>query len=357
MRLLLLSRYTRLGASSRLRLYQYLPTLEAAGFAVTVAPLLDDAYLQRLYAGRPKSLAMIAKAYLERLSWLLKASAYDVVWLEKECLPWLPAGIELSLLPKRVRLAVDYDDAVFHQYDRHRSPLVRKLLGNKIDAVMRRADLVITGNRYLATRAQQAGAAHVEILPTVVDTSRYRLSTPTDTPNITLGWIGSPATAHFLHAVAPSLQAVAAQNPNLRLVAVGANAEQLAGLGFTVWPWSEADEIDMIRQFDIGIMPLTDGDFERGKCGYKLIQYMACGKPVVASPIGANREIVRDGIDGFWADTQQAWQQALTTLIADAELRLKMGRAGRQRVVEHYSLQASAPKLQSLLSSLSEVNK
>ncbi len=350
MLLLLLSRYGRLGASSRLRNYQYLPYLEAKGIEITVAPLLSDDYVTGLYRGRIPW-GSVMKSYWTRWQWLRRAADFDGVWVEKEMLPWIPAGLELSGFPKGIPLIADYDDAVFHRYDRHRRALVRTVLGGKIDAVMQRADLVIAGNDYLADRARQAGAQRVEILPTVVDTERYQTRPSPDSPVITIGWMGSPATAPYLHRLAPVLQTLAA-NQNIRWVAVGANPAQLETLPLTVWPWTEAGEVADIQQFDIGIMPLPDEPFERGKCGYKLIQYMACGKPVVASPVGVNSVIVRHGIEGFLASSTEQWIEALQTLVDDAALQQQMGQAGRARVEAEYSLQVTAPKLECLLRSV-----
>lgn len=349
-KLLILSRYARLGASSRLRFYQFNSFLEQAGFEITVEPLLDDEYITHLYAGKRARLSNILKTYLNRLFCIKKSTRFDLVWVEKELLPWLPAWFELSFLSKDTPLIVDYDDAIFHQYDQHRSNIVRWLLGNKIDAVMRRANLVVAGNNYLATRARQAGANWVEILPTVVDTVTYKVISK-ETSNLTIGWIGSPATAHYLHLITPALLEIK-KIFNVRLVAIGANASQLEGLPIETITWTEEGEVEAIQQFDIGIMPLPDEPFARGKCGYKLIQCMACGKPVVASPVGANRDIVRDGIDGYWADSNEVWFEKLSQLVADVELRERMGYSARERVVNDYSLQGNVGKLIALFESL-----
>lgn len=349
---LFLSRYARLGSSSRLRLFQYLPYLKNAGIAVTLAPLFGDDYVRGLYGGKIAKLAVL-KAYVVRLGIMLRAGRFDAVWVEKEMLPWVPVWLELGLFPAKVPLIVDYDDAVFHRYDQHRLTLVRDLLGRKIDRVMQRADLVVAGNEYLASRARSAGAVRVEILPTVVDITRYGVTTslPGQQPLPTIGWIGSPATAHFLHLIAPALNEVVARKL-ARMVAVGANADQLHDLPITALPWTEATEVADIQGFDIGIMPLPDAPFERGKCGYKLIQYMACGKPVVASPVGANSTIVRDGVDGFLALTHQEWVDALARLLAHPALRQQMGREGRVRVENEFSLQQAAPRLISMIESV-----
>lgn len=340
---LFLSRYARLGSSSRLRMYQYLPCFQQAGIDATLAPLFGDDYVRGLYGGGVEKLAVL-RAYVARLRWMLKAVRFDAVWVEKEMLPWVPAWLELGLFPARVPLIVDYDDAVFHRYDQHSLSLVRGLLGRKIDRVMRRADLVVAGNEYLANRARNAGAARVEILPTVVDITRYGAIAAESGRQPTIGWIGSPATAKFLQLIAPALNEVAATR-KVQVVAVGANAGQLGKLPITALPWTEAAEVTAIQHFDIGIMPLPDAPFERGKCGYKLIQYMACGKPVVASPVGVNSMIVRDGVDGVLAATNEGWVTALTRLLDSPELRQQMGRAGRGRVEREFSLQQAAPRL------------
>lgn len=349
MRILILSRYDRLGPSSRLRVFQYLPFLQDAGVEFVVAPLFGNDYVASLYGGRI-SLAAVVKAYFRRLYWMLRAGGFDLIWVEKEFLPWVPSWIELRLLPLSTPWVADYDDAVFHRYDRHQLSWVRRILGRKIDAVMRHADLVLAGNEYLKERALQAGASRVEILPTVVDVSRYQVSKERSGGTVTIGWIGSPSTARYLHLIAPALQKVAALQ-NVRIIAVGANADQLKGLPIEVRKWTEASEVAEIQQFDIGIMPLPDEPFERGKCGYKLIQCMACGKAVVASPVGVNSVIVRDGIDGILASSNQQWFDALKKLIEDVELRRRMGSLGRERVEQHYSLQNSASRLVELLQS------
>lgn len=350
MRVLLLSRYGHLGASSRLRSYQYLPYLKSCGFEVTVAPLFGDDYVRSMYSGQV-SISSVIESYLLRVKWILRASQFDLVWVEKEMLPWLPSWVELGLFSPGVRLVVDYDDALFHRYDQHRSPVVRFILGKKIDAVMRRADLVLVGNDYLGKRARQVGAKRVEWLPTVVDISRYAVSSGANVSTITIGWIGSPNTAKYLKQLSPVFHSLVAKY-NLRVVAVGAKPEQLVGMPVEVRPWSEENEVAEIQKFDIGIMPLPDEPFERGKCGYKLIQYMACGKPVVASPVGVNTQIVQDGVNGYLASTTMQWEQYLAMLCDNAALRYDLGNAGRELVETDYSLQKTAPRLASLLGSL-----
>ena len=352
MRLLALPRFGRLGASSRLRTFQYLPWLEREGIHPVHQELLGDSYVQALYRHEQAPGAVLG-GYLRRLKALLGAGRFDVVFLEKEALPWVPAAIEIALLPKNVPMIVDLDDALFHRYDCHPNRLVRRMLGSKIDSVMRHCSAATVGNNYLRDRASAAGCRRVEVLPTVVDLDRYgsELRSHLEDRHVVVGWIGSPATAHYLREVVEPLRRLCARYP-LRCVAVGANRDQVQGTPFEAIPWEESTEVELLRSLDIGIMPLRDGPWERGKCGYKLIQYMACGVPAVASPVGANRDIVSDGDNGFLAGTEAQWCEALERLIVDPSLRARMGLAGRRTVERTYCLQVQAPRLADIVRSV-----
>jgi glycosyltransferase involved in cell wall biosynthesis len=346
---LMLTRYGRLGASSRMRFAQYLPWLEAAGWRISAAPLFSDGYVRGLQENTRSPLELL-RAYTGRARALLGSHRFDLLWIEKETLPWLPAWLEQALLSNAVPYVLDYDDAVFHSYDQHRSPWVRCLLAGKHPALMRGAALVVAGNPYLADFAQAAGARRVEVVPTVVDMARYPVPAssalmPGERP--TVGWIGQRTTARFLTPLVPVFQALGAEG-RARFTAVGIDAAAL-GLPMASVPWAEDTEVASISGFDVGIMPLVDEPFERGKCGYKLIQYMACGLPVVASPVGVNSQIVEHGVNGFLAETTQQWAQALRTLAADPALRARMGQAGRRRIEREYCLQVTGPLLAALL--------
>ncbi|MEM7310972.1 MAG: glycosyltransferase family 4 protein, partial [Planctomycetota bacterium] len=273
-----------------------------------------------------------------------RARRYDVVWVEKELFPWLPALADLALGRFAKRLVLDYDDAVFHRYDQHPRALVRRVFGRKIDALMRAADLVLVGNSYLGDRARAAGAKRVEHLPTVVDTERYAVPSEAPAPAPTIGWIGTPRTAAYLERVAPVLASVcSASGARVRLI--GAGPDALGEIeGVERRPWSAESEVADLQDIDVGIMPLPDEPFERGKCGYKLVQYMACGKPVVASPVGANRDIVEHGGNGFLADGEDEWSNALSQLVLQPALRRRLGAAGRGLVERRYSLESAGER-------------
>lgn len=350
MKVLALTRYGRLGASSRLRSYQYVDPLANHGIAVTISPLFDDDYVVELYERRRRHRTVVA-SFARRLRQLVHTTAFDAIWVEKEALPWVPSFIELLMLPRRLPLIVDYDDAVFHRYDLHRSPLVRRLLGRKIDAVMARADLVVVGNYYLGARATTAGARRVEVLPTVVDLNRYPAPTQRESDRPVIGWIGSPSTAHYLKMLTPVLASLAEQF-EFNAVAIGARPDQVSGSGFVSRPWVEATEALDVGEFDIGVMPLADTPWEQGKCGYKLIQYMALGIPTVASAVGANKQIVSHGRSGYLVDGASDWGTALGRLLGDRSMRGEFGRVGRAIVEERYELVAQTARLAAMLREL-----
>lgn len=350
-RILLLSRYGRLGASSRLRMIQYLPGLMLEGFEVEVSPMFADAYVQKLYRGSPPLLEAI-RSYAHRIGRLFRDRAFDIAWVEKEIWPWLPWLLESAFLPRNIRFLVDYDDAVFHRYDLHPSPVLRAILGSKLDRLMGRVDCVVAGNEYLEQRARAAGARRVEVIPTVIDLDRYPPTLPrSETGFVRIGWIGSPNTAKYLPIVSDVLERLGREE-RIDCVAVGAREDQVAGTPFRGVPWKEEFEVDQLRSFDIGIMPLENTPWEKGKCGYKLIQYMACGMPVVASPVGVNERLVTQGQNGFLAATEEHWYAALRELVENRLLRERMARSGRERVERTYNTDAQIPRLIEIFQSL-----
>lgn len=354
MKAALLTRYDRLGASSRVRMLLQLPYLQAAGIESVVYPLFENAYLERLYAGKPTTKAT-AHAVLRRLADLRRLRGVDLLWIEKELIPWLPFALERGLLPRYIPYALDFDDAVFHRYDQHRSGLVRRLLGRKFDQLIAGATLVTVGNAYLAQRATEAGATWVEVVPTVVDVSAYLPAQQMLDRPLRIGWIGSPSTwSEYMEPILPALLETAAYC-DARLMVVGAAAASHPLL--VQHNWSEDTEVELIREMDIGIMPLIDTAWSRGKCGYKLIQYMACGIPVIASPVGVNAEIVEHGVNGFLASDDTEWSEALQTLLQNSELRAQMGEAGRRKVELEYSLQVWGQRVAQMLRDVANKGK
>lgn len=328
-------------------MYQYLPFLRERGADVVVHPLLDDDYLSRLYSNGPIDKWRVLESYLQRLGLLLRSPrSFDVIWLQWEIFPWLPFAFE-GLLFGKCPVVADYDDSIFHRYDLHANSLVRRCFGRKIDHVMSSSRTVVVGNDYLGQRAHLAGAKRVELLPSVIDLNRYQVSDRDPALPVTVGWIGSPTTAPYLSLIAEPLAKVC--RGGVRLVVVGADSVELPEVEVVYKRWSEDTEVGDIQNFDIGVMPLTDDPWSRGKCGYKLIQYMACGKPTVCSPVGVNSQIVTNGLDGFHAESSQDWAESLELLLANPEMRKRFGDAARVKVERRYCLQVTAEKLLGIL--------
>ncbi len=329
-----------MGASSRLRTYQFLPLWEEAGYGVRVASFFNGGYLKDVYGQRRPSVWNVLGCYFRRFWVLMGAWRYDLIWVEKELFPYLPAWAEWLLAKLGPGYVVDYDDAVFHRYDTQGNYLVRNLLGRKIDRVMARAKTVFAGNEYLAQRAKAAGAKSVILLPTVIDPNRYRKKEAHASGKVWIGWIGSPSTLKYVKAIKQELEEVCREANAGLLLVNGHDGFSFQG-DLKMIPWTEAGEVEAILQMDIGIMCLPDNEWERGKCAYKLIQYMACGLPVVASPVGMNVEVVRNGENGFLAAGSAEWKEALLTLVRDAGMRKRLGEKGFELVQERFTLKGN----------------
>jgi glycosyltransferase involved in cell wall biosynthesis len=347
-KVLILTKYGPLGGSSRYRFYQYLPFLKSQGFDLTVAPLLDNTYVANINKGN-RNFTNVLFSYFQRLGRLISDRNYDLLWVEKEIMPFFPSWFE-KILIGNTPYAVDYDDAQFHVYDYYGSKLTRTLLSQKIDKVMANSKLVIAGNQYISDRAHLAGAKKVEIMPTVIDLDRYSPKSIGRGSNaaFNIGWIGSPGTSIYLKTIQSAFQALN-QKYSSTFTFVGAGNLKLDNLDLNIKKWQESTEVEDIQSFDVGIMPLNNTPWEQGKCGIKLIQYMACALPVVGTPIGVNQEIVQHGVNGFQANDLDEWIDYLSKLATDPHLCEVMGAKGREMVESKYCLQVTAPRMAQLL--------
>jgi glycosyltransferase involved in cell wall biosynthesis len=356
MKILVLTRYDSLGASSRIRILQYLPYLQMKGFTLDVHPLFDNNYVQSLQHSK-RNLFSVFYSYLSRMYLLLFSKKYDLVWIEKEIFPWIPYSIERVFLKKHSQYVIDYDDAVYHWYDQSKNKVINFLLKNKHKFLIQQSSSVIVGNSYLKNYAVNAGAQSIIFLPTSINLIKYeKLDAGRQSRNqrrAVIGWIGQQSTAHNLVGLQPILsELVCAKKASFCLIGIDG---KFLNIPVHSIPWSESHEVQDILKFDIGIMPLQDEPFERGKCGYKLIQYMACGIPVIGSGVGENKNIIKHGTNGFIANTPSEWREYLTLLINDEKLRADMGLAGKKIVMEKYSTKVTAPILRDLFNSMSNL--
>lgn len=346
MRVAAFTKYGRASASTRQRLLQYVPSLEMAGFQIDHHPLLGDDYVHGLVTGQRPSLSSIIRSYAHRVEQLVAARGCDLIWVYAELFPWLPAMFEKLAFRSGKPLIYDMDDAFFVPYEG------KLFLNGKLEPLLRGASACACGNDYLRDYAARFCDRSV-LVPTVVDTTAYRPRRKTGRRPLTIGWIGSPSTWCNVQPLLPVIRQICAEGPvRLRVIGAGVEAERDRFPGIELVEWSETTEIAEVQAMDIGIMPLLDQPFQRGKSGYKLVQYMACGLPVVASPVGVNAQMVTPGENGFLASSPEEWRSALVALLDDPALRDRMGQAGRLLADRSYSLASQAPRMVSLFESV-----
>ncbi|MEZ4601552.1 MAG: glycosyltransferase family 4 protein [Syntrophotaleaceae bacterium] len=318
-------------ASTRYRVLQYLPFLEQAGIVCAVRPLSG------------KTVGWISLG--------AEISRADVVFVQKKLLNG-PVWHFISALSRR--LIFDFDDAIMlKESETDFSSRCRQF--RRFAGTVRRVDLVVCGNRYLAENTAALNG-NLQILPTVIDEQRYRprqcKPVRNEKGNLVIGWMGSRTNLPYLQEIVPQLQAACQAVPGTRFKIVSDAFLDFKDVEVIKKPWRSEEEISDLESFDIGIMPLPDTPWCRGKCGFKLIQYMAVGTPVVCSPVGVNAEIVTDGREGFWARRPEEWVERLVRLLKDRDLRQTMGNLGRETIVRRFSLQANADRLIELLRNL-----
>ncbi len=354
--ILFLTKYGRRGPSSRYRVFQYIPYLEAQGFRCDVQSLHDDGYLEELFAGSRKSILYYASRLRGRARAVAAAREYGAVFVQKELAPFVPPVLERRLAAARVPVVYDIDDAVFLVYERSRNPLVRLILGGKIREAVSLATVVLAGNDYLAAYAARANPNSV-YFPTVIDPAKYDAARSTargasgkeDEKAPVVAWIGTPETARYLEKCRGAIEEASSRRPFLLRI-VGAREPSGWRARIESVPWSEDTEADTLARSDIGIMPLPEDEWARGKCGLKLLQYMASSLPVVASPVGGAERIVAHGKTGFLARSRDEWLEHLVNLVERPALRREMGERALARVRAQWSLELWAPRMAEVLS-------
>ncbi len=337
------------GPSTRFRISQFLPYLRSCGVEAELRPLFTSEEVQVIYgSGRALQKASLTlRAALRRLRDVVDARRFDLVYILREAFPFGPPWFERALARRAGRMVFDFDDAIYTPATNYDNPLDRLRDWSKPAELIRRADAVVPGSDVLAGYARRfTDRARVQVLPTVLDADAFTPDLAARDPGrVTIGWIGTPRNTSYLRPLRSAFEAITAAHPEVRLVFVGAEPFDCGSAPATIRDWRLDREVDDLRSFDIGIMPLADDEQARGKCGFKLIEYMAVGAACVASPVGANLSIVEPGRTGLFAASPAEWTEALARLVADADLRRRMGLAGRARVESHYCLNAVAPRL------------
>jgi glycosyltransferase involved in cell wall biosynthesis len=315
----------------RYRLAAFRPFLEAAGHSLELLPM--------------------PRGWWAKLSLFRSLQGANVV-LQRRLLPaW-----QLAYLRRRARrLLFDFDDAVFLRDSYAPRGLIDRRRMRRFTATVRACDAVVAGNHFLRDSAvARSGGACVDVIPTCVDSARYRpAESGQGKGGVDLVWIGSSSTLQGLERSADLLEQIGASVPGLKLKLISDRWPKLRRLEVATCLWSAETEAECLASADVGISWIPDDDWSRGKCGLKVLQYMAAGLPVVANPVGVHPEMVRHGETGFLAESAGDWVTAVRRLAADADLRRRMGRAGRRRVEERYSVASGASRWLAVLHGLS----
>jgi glycosyltransferase involved in cell wall biosynthesis len=332
----------------RYRIEQWAPLLRAEGVEVTFSSFLSVRGMDVLY--RPGFTATKLRegvgGYVKRLVEVVRPSSADVVFVYREASLLGPAWIE-RLHSWRLPLVFDFDDAIYLRDSSPANGWARILKPvRKPGAICHLARHVIVGNDVLASFANGHARA-VTVIPSTIDTESYQPKCRHPNPRPIVGWTGSATTRRYLASLGSALRKLQ-QREDFELLVIGVRIE-IDGVRVRCIPWKAETEVEDLRRLDVGLMPLADDEWCRGKCGMKALQYMALGIPPVVSPIGANTKIVRDGVDGFHVRTEEEWVERIVLLLRDEALRKRMGEAARKRVEDAYSARVHAPRVAQVL--------
>ena len=339
--------------SQRYRLEQWEPLLRERGVEITYAPFEDQELHGLLYKPglMSKKLQGVTRGLGRRFSLLGKVSDYDLVYILREAALLGPPVFE-RLIQRRVPIVFDFDDAIFVSY---RSPsngyLSYLKFASKTKTICRFASHVMVGNPYLAEYARQVND-RVTVIPTTIDTEKYRVPEREGKQGpVVIGWTGSYSTVQHLDTLRGALKKLA-EKESFRLRVIGTPSYECAPIEVDAMPWRADTELDDLSTIDIGVMPLPEDRWSKGKCGLKALQFMALGIPTVCSPVGVNTDIIQDDENGFVAATEDEWVDKLSRLVRSAELRRRLGQAGRATVEEKYSAITQSPRVYEIFKSV-----
>jgi glycosyltransferase involved in cell wall biosynthesis len=343
-----------LAPSQRFRFEQYLEQLYQAGFHTDVRPFFSHKNYRAFYQSRNllSKIHAIIQSYWRRLALLFQARSADFVFIHREATPLGPPLIEwwiARILGRKI--IYDFDDAIWLTDNTHESRLERMLRWrSKVGSICRWSFRVSSGNEYLASYARAFNSS-VIVNPTTVTSDYLHSSTHSVRDNadkIVIGWTGSRSTLKYLDNLVPMLKMIEERYPSVEFLVVADQNPSLPLKSFRYIPWAAETEIASLMNMDIGLMPIPDDEWAKGKCGLKALQYMAIGIPALVSPVGVNRDIINHGKEGYWCSSPDEWYTYIVKLILNPQLRQEMGQLGREKIAVRYSVEANTPTFLSL---------
>lgn len=328
----------------RFRFEQWMRLLPPGAIEFDLRPLFPAGVYERLYQpGRVgRKVLDTALGAARRVADVARSGRYDVAFLFREAFPLGPPVVE-AFLESRVPVVFDFDDAIFIGDTSAANQMVARLkFPQRVDQIIHRAAVTTVGNPWLAEYARRHSSS-VEVVPTTIDVDEYRFEERHEAERMTVGWSGSRTTSAHLRTIEPALRRMLKELP-VQLLVIGDPEFSLPGAEHvTVLPWRAATELEDLHRIDVGLMPLPDDDWSKGKCGLKALLYMATGAVPVVSPVGVNPDIVLHEHNGLVAAIDDEWFEAIGRLHDDADARTTMARAARRTVEQRYSGQAWAP--------------
>lgn len=330
----------------RFRIEQWDPFLKESGIEITYAPFETQELKAVLHrsgnvVGKVRA---VSRNMRRRSRELGELEGFDLIYLFREAALLGPPWFERKAARSKRPMIFDFDDAIFHAYKSPSNGYLSYLkFPGKTAEICRLSTHIMAGNEYLADYARQYNE-NVTIVPTTIDTDKYQLVDKAEPNVVTVGWSGSFSTIQHLDTIREALQELA-KTEKFHLRVIGAPVYKIPGVETEAMQWRVASEIDDLAAIDIGLMPLPDDNWSKGKCALKALQYMALGIPTICSPVGVNSTIIHEGANGFLAADKAEWIEKTKLLIHSHELRRKIGIAGRETVEQEYSGKVVAPKV------------
>ena len=336
----------RIGRSpgQRFRFEQYLFYLEQNNFEIHFSNIInekEDSFLYKKGQYFKKAL-LVKRQWNKRKKDLRKTNDFEIVFIFREALLTASTYFEKQFAKTKAKVVFDFDDAIWLPNVSSGNKTLQVLKNpTKTDDIVACADMVFAGNSYLAQYASKF-CSKVKVIPTTIDTSYHIRKKSNDSNRICIGWTGTETTRKYLDGILPVfLQLAEKYGDKIYFKVICDQPWKVNGIDLKNEKWRKENEIEQLEEIDIGIMPLTDDQWSRGKCGFKGLQYMAMESATVMSPVGVNTEIVKHGENGYLAESNADWIEHLSNLIENKELRLQIGKAGRETVEKRYSVNAN----------------